>query len=217
MTVSDLWLFPSVPWVGLQCVIVVFSDNTHLVPFKIYLLISQESCIYLQAIHFLCLTKPSQWNSVDSKKFARILFSRIALKDVLVIWKFVTKARFTYINKRQSDFAISRGVCFHEKYAKLRENKVLAKIFRIYSMQRAKNQIRIRIISINARVLAVYSMGSGDWAYVLFVNNADYDQTQWIHGWVESSLHMPVCRFCRALAYTAKCNRLGRSDNWSID
>ena len=25
-----LWLFFAVPWVGLQCVIVVFPDNTHL-------------------------------------------------------------------------------------------------------------------------------------------------------------------------------------------
>ena len=30
MTVSVLWLFLTVPWVGLQCVIVVFPDHTHL-------------------------------------------------------------------------------------------------------------------------------------------------------------------------------------------
>ena len=30
MTVSVLWLFLMVPWVGLQCVIVVFPDHTHL-------------------------------------------------------------------------------------------------------------------------------------------------------------------------------------------
>ena len=30
VTVNVLWLFPTMPWVGLQCVIVVFSDNTHL-------------------------------------------------------------------------------------------------------------------------------------------------------------------------------------------
>ena len=42
---------------------------------------------------------------------------------------------FTYINKRQSDFAISRRFYFHETshifanaYAKFRENKVIAKI-----------------------------------------------------------------------------------------
>ena len=40
-------------------------------------------------------------HTVDSEIFARILFSRIALKDILCE-KFRTKARFTYINQRQS-------------------------------------------------------------------------------------------------------------------
>ena len=30
VTINVLWLFPTVLWVGLQCVIVVFSDHTHL-------------------------------------------------------------------------------------------------------------------------------------------------------------------------------------------
>ena len=30
VTINVLWLFPIVPWVGLQCVIVVFPDLTHL-------------------------------------------------------------------------------------------------------------------------------------------------------------------------------------------
>ena len=30
VTVSGLWLFLTVPWVGLQCVILVFSDHTSL-------------------------------------------------------------------------------------------------------------------------------------------------------------------------------------------
>ena len=30
VTISDLWLFLKVPWVGLQCVIVVFPDHIHL-------------------------------------------------------------------------------------------------------------------------------------------------------------------------------------------
>ena len=29
VTVSVLWLFLTVPWVGLQCVIVVYPDHTH--------------------------------------------------------------------------------------------------------------------------------------------------------------------------------------------
>ena len=30
VTINVLWLFLTVPWVGLQCVIVVFPDHTHL-------------------------------------------------------------------------------------------------------------------------------------------------------------------------------------------
>ena len=30
-SVIDMWLFPTVPWVGLQCMIVVFPDPTILV------------------------------------------------------------------------------------------------------------------------------------------------------------------------------------------
>ena len=30
ITINVLWLFATVPWVGLQCVIVLFSDRTHL-------------------------------------------------------------------------------------------------------------------------------------------------------------------------------------------
>ena len=29
-TINVLWLYLTVPWVGLQCVIVVFPDHTHL-------------------------------------------------------------------------------------------------------------------------------------------------------------------------------------------
>ena len=29
VTINVLWLFLTVPWVGLQCVIVVFPDHTH--------------------------------------------------------------------------------------------------------------------------------------------------------------------------------------------
>ena len=30
VTVNILWLYLTVPWVGLQCLIVVFADHTHL-------------------------------------------------------------------------------------------------------------------------------------------------------------------------------------------
>ena len=30
VTINVMWLFPTVSWVGLQCVIVLFPDNTHL-------------------------------------------------------------------------------------------------------------------------------------------------------------------------------------------
>ena len=35
MTVSVLWLFLTVQWVGLQCMIVVFTDHSHLLLFMI--------------------------------------------------------------------------------------------------------------------------------------------------------------------------------------
>ena len=35
VTINVLWLFFTVPWVGMQCVIVVFSDHTHLIFKKI--------------------------------------------------------------------------------------------------------------------------------------------------------------------------------------
>ena len=34
VTINALWLFLTVPWVGLQCVIVVFPDHTRLLFFK---------------------------------------------------------------------------------------------------------------------------------------------------------------------------------------
>ena len=37
VTINVLWLFLTVPWVGLQCVIVVFPDHTHLL-FKVSLM-----------------------------------------------------------------------------------------------------------------------------------------------------------------------------------
>ena len=40
-----LWLFATVPWVGLQCVIVVFPDHTLLIfdlSFEIYLRFNQQ-------------------------------------------------------------------------------------------------------------------------------------------------------------------------------
>ena len=40
MTVSVLWIFLTVPWVGLQFVIVVFPDHTHC-PF----IIGRHKCI----------------------------------------------------------------------------------------------------------------------------------------------------------------------------
>ena len=51
-----------------------------------------------------------------SEIFARILFSRLALKEkqmYLPCKNFATRA-FTYMSKRLSNFAILRGVYFHE-------------------------------------------------------------------------------------------------------
>ena len=37
VTINVVWLFPTVPWVGLQCMIVVFPDRTHLIFLSYYL------------------------------------------------------------------------------------------------------------------------------------------------------------------------------------
>ena len=52
--------------------------------------------------------------TVNLEIFARILFSRIVFKDIYATSKFVTRVCFTYISKRQSDFAISREFYYHE-------------------------------------------------------------------------------------------------------
>ena len=46
VTVSVLWLFFKVLWVGLQCVIVFFLDHTHLLFLMLF-------CFYVHA--FVCL------------------------------------------------------------------------------------------------------------------------------------------------------------------
>ena len=48
------------------------------------------------------------FNTVNSEIFARILFSRIALKGIFATLE-IRDLGMIYISKRQSDFAISRG------------------------------------------------------------------------------------------------------------
>ena len=43
VTINVLWLFLTVPWVGLQCVIVVVHDHTHLLFKWIYLLRNRQN------------------------------------------------------------------------------------------------------------------------------------------------------------------------------
>ena len=43
VTINVPWLFLTVPWVGLQCVIVVFSDHSHLLFYsQLYIYIQQK-------------------------------------------------------------------------------------------------------------------------------------------------------------------------------
>ena len=58
---------------------------------------------------------------VNSQTFARILFSRIALKDIFATLKNRVRCTFTFISKRKSDFAISRGFFFIFVNAKVSE------------------------------------------------------------------------------------------------
>ena len=46
MTVSVLWLFLTVSWVGLQCVIVLYPDHTHL-----YFKVSVDICDGSPIVH----------------------------------------------------------------------------------------------------------------------------------------------------------------------
>ena len=56
VTVKVMWLFLTVPWVGLQCVIVVFPDHTHF-------LFKRKSLL----LHMLCRTvaKPTDYQSLQ--------------------------------------------------------------------------------------------------------------------------------------------------------
>ena len=63
--------------------------------------------------------------AVNSEIFARILFSRIALKHIFSTLNSRQGAWITYISKLQCDFSNSWGFF---AYAKFRENKTLAKI-----------------------------------------------------------------------------------------
>ena len=36
VTINVMWLFLTMPWVGLQCVIVVFPVHTHLLSYQVY-------------------------------------------------------------------------------------------------------------------------------------------------------------------------------------
>ena len=54
VTINVMWLFLTVPWVGLQCVILVFPDHTHLLFGAVLLVITdflQEVCV----VRWLCL------------------------------------------------------------------------------------------------------------------------------------------------------------------
>ena len=49
MTVSVRWLFLAIPWVGLQCVIVVFPDHSHLLFYSLH---SRKIGMFLSAADF---------------------------------------------------------------------------------------------------------------------------------------------------------------------
>ena len=59
-------------------------------------------------------TKSCKWLFVNTEIFARILFSRIALKDIFGKVNLRDWGMVYQISKRQSDFTISRGFYFSE-------------------------------------------------------------------------------------------------------
>ena len=48
VAVNVLWLFLTVPWVGLQCVVVVFPDHSHL----LYDIYSVLALLFMQCLYF---------------------------------------------------------------------------------------------------------------------------------------------------------------------
>ena len=71
VTVYVLWLFPMVPWVGLQCVIVVFPDHTHL----LFCIISSFAIILMGKRELIALLCSSSW----------------CLVTVVVLWLLLTE------------------------------------------------------------------------------------------------------------------------------
>ena len=49
VTINVLWLFLTVPWVGLQCVIVLFADHTHLL--SVFFNFAYETCQIMHMLH----------------------------------------------------------------------------------------------------------------------------------------------------------------------
>ena len=111
------------------------------------------SRLYMRMIDYLCASYISIWlwgdilpyfstkstsaSSVNSEIFTRILFSRIALKHIFLMLKFMTSAWFIYRSKGQNDFFNSWGFYFHNtsQMRSFIKNKILAKIseFTIYT------------------------------------------------------------------------------------
>ena len=74
MTVSVLWLFLTLPWVGLHYVIVVFSDHTCLL-FLVYKGITKQNyCYCLIVICCLSITKLLSCVFIHEKYFQRMDF-----------------------------------------------------------------------------------------------------------------------------------------------
>ena len=62
VTLNILWLFLTVPWVGLQCMIVVFPDHTHLLFNKVSARVqSQANTSPPAKRHSDCVSQASWW------------------------------------------------------------------------------------------------------------------------------------------------------------
>ena len=63
VTVNVLWLFLAVPWVGLQCVIVVYPDHIHFLFVKIF-----KMCLNRQRKLALCASMIEKFANTISKE-----------------------------------------------------------------------------------------------------------------------------------------------------
>ena len=83
MIVIVIWFFLTVPWFGLQCVIVVFPDQTHL--FFLVFYSGKNNLFEQKQIHVIVLYyKPQIW-AMDMYMYIKYIMHINILTNILVV------------------------------------------------------------------------------------------------------------------------------------